>query len=55
MSLDKILELLYAHADAINQDISLAQNRDNHIRMTTRLNEATALIFAVQDLQAAEQ
>ena len=51
MSLTEILELLRAHAQGLEKDISLSQNRDNHIRMTTRALETHAIIVAVASLQ----
>lgn len=51
LDLSTLLALTQDHANAITLDIELAQNRDQHIRLNTRLNETLALIREIRILQ----
>lgn len=50
MNLEEILEAARAHAASLHDDIKQAANRVDHIRITTRANEAEHLVQYLEQL-----
>jgi hypothetical protein len=50
MNLEEILEAARAHAQSLHEDIKQAGNRVDHIRITTRANEAEHLVQYLEQL-----
>lgn len=48
--LEDILYLLREHAAQLVNDVELAANREEHIRLTARANEAETLVNKTQEL-----
>lgn len=48
--LQKLASEAREHADRLVHDISLCSNRDEHLRVTARANEAEALALALAGL-----
>jgi uncharacterized protein YlxW (UPF0749 family) len=51
MTLNEILTAAREHADRLQDDIKQASNRVDHIRMTTRANEAAHLVTNLETMQ----
>jgi uncharacterized protein YlxW (UPF0749 family) len=51
MTLNDILTAAREHADRLQDDIKQASNRVDHIRMTTRANEAAHLVTHLETMQ----
>lgn len=51
MTLNEILTAAREHAERLHDDIKQASNRVDHIRMTTRANEAAHLVSHLEALQ----
>lgn len=51
MTLNEILTAAREHAGRLQDDIKQAGNRVDHIRMTTRANEAAHLVTHLETLQ----
>lgn len=50
MTLNEILTAAREHAERLQDDIKQASNRVDHIRMTTRANEAAHLVSYLEEL-----
>lgn len=50
MNLEEILEAAREHAARLHEDIKQASNRVDHIRITTRANEAEHLVQYLEQL-----
>lgn len=50
MTVEQILEAAREHAQRLEEDIRQAANRVDHIRMTTRANEAQHLVSYLEKL-----
>lgn len=50
---DRLLALGQEHINQIEQDITLSATREQHIRMTTRLNEAYGIVAEIRAIQSA--
>lgn len=48
--MEQILEAAREHAQRLQEDIKQAANRVDHIRMTTRANEAQHLVSYLEQL-----
>jgi hypothetical protein len=49
VSIDELATEARRHADLIRNDVELAANREEHIRLTARLNEAEKLADALSE------
>ena len=54
MTVEQILEAAREHAERLQEDIKQAGNRVDHIRMTTRANEAQHLVTFLEQLQTEQ-
>jgi len=54
MNLEDILYAAREHAASLLNDVELASNREEHIRLTARANEAESLVTDLQSLYLAE-
>lgn len=54
MNLEDILYAAREHAASLLNDVELASNREEHIRLTARANEAESLVTDLQSLYIEE-
>lgn len=54
MKINDIIDLAAAHAQQLSDDIRLAANRVEHIRVTARAQEAVNLLHHLQQLTATD-